>query len=185
MEGATPPWFPAWCIQFADPVSDPRLTAAMLLENRNDNRWLLLGYPTAASERHLWATWLALRERMLGEKMVSNSMDGEFLRLIAGTHQMRVAFNRAGIQSGDEKAWLVRIPEWDGGSEEIELPYYDGKHDESAHELMSWLDAELVPQRPIPTVNTLDRLEIEYDSNNNDLEIERLLLTHTAIVDID
>ena len=70
MKGATPPWFPAWCIQFNEPISNPRLTATTLLDNRNDNRWLLLGFPTAASERHLWATWLALRERVLSENMV-------------------------------------------------------------------------------------------------------------------
>ncbi len=184
MDGATPPWFPAWCIQFSEPISDPRLTAAMLLENRNDNRWLLLGYPTAASERQLWATWLALRERVFAEKMVSNSLDGEFLRLIAGTHQMSVAFKRAGIQTGEDKAWLVRIPEWESDSEDIKLPYYDGKHDDNAFELMSWLEAELLPQRPIPTTNTLDRLEIEYEQNES-LDIERLLLTNTATVDID
>ena len=49
---------------------------------------------------------------------------------------------------------------------------------------MSWLEAELLPQRPIPTTNTLDRLEIEYEQNES-LDIERLLLTNTATVDID
>ncbi len=158
----------------------------MLLQNRNDERWLLLGYPTAVSERHLWATWLALRERVLAEKMVSNSLDGEFLRLIAGTHQMSVAFKRAGVQSGDDKAWLIRLPEWDGEpSAEIELPHYNGKYDANANELMSWLEAELLPQRPMPTLDALERLEINHDFNNENLQIEQLLLTTTAIVDID
>ena len=84
MDEAIPPWFPAWCIQFSEPISDSRITAAMLLQNRKHERWLLLGYPAAVSERHLWATWLALRERVISEKMISNSLDGEFLRLIAG-----------------------------------------------------------------------------------------------------
>tara|TARA_B100001750_G_scaffold35012_1_gene24833 strand:+ start:1628 stop:2182 length:555 start_codon:yes stop_codon:yes gene_type:complete len=184
MKGATPPWFPAWCIQFNEPISNPRLTATTLLDNRNDNRWLLLGFPTAASERHLWATWLALRERVLSENMVSNSLDGEFLRLIAGTHQMSVAFKRAGIQSGEDKAWLVRIPEWESDSEQIELPHNGGDHDDHAFELMSLLQAELLPRRPIPTTNTLDRLEIEYNPNEKS-DIERLLMTYTATVDID
>ena len=158
----------------------------MLLQNRNDERWLLLGYPTAVSERHLWATWLALRERVLAEKMVSNSLDGEFLRLIAGTHQMSVAFKRAGVQSGDDKAWLIRLPEWEGEpSAEIELPHYNGKYDANANELMSWLEAELLPQRPMPTLDALERLEINHDFNNENLQIEQLLLTTTAIVDID
>jgi tRNA threonylcarbamoyladenosine modification (KEOPS) complex Cgi121 subunit len=186
MDEAIPPWFPAWCIQFSEPISDSRITAAMLLQNRKHERWLLLGYPAAVSERHLWATWLALRERVNAEKMISNSLDGEFLRLIAGTHQMNVAFNRAGVKPGDDKAWLIRLPEWDEElSAEIELPYYNGDYDESAYELMSWLEAELLPERPMPTLDALERLEINYDSNNQELQIEQLLLTSTAIVDID
>jgi hypothetical protein len=50
---------------------------------------------------------------------------------------------------------------------------------------MSWLEAELLPLRPMPTLDSLERLEINYDSNNPNLQIEQLLLTTTAIVDID
>ena len=76
----------------------------------------------------------------------------------------------------------MRIKE---SSAEIELPNYNGKYDANAHELMSWLEAELLPLRPMPTLDSLERLEINYDSNNPNLQIEQLLLTTTAIVDID
>ncbi|MBS72047.1 MAG: hypothetical protein CMO20_03715 [Thermoplasmata archaeon] len=186
MDEAPAPWFPAWGIKFNEVITDPRLTAAMLLQNRKDERWLLLGNPTVVSERNLWAAWLALRERVISDKMVSKSLDGEFMRLIAGTHQMSVAFNRSGIQTGDQQAWLIRIPEWsDFDIDEMELPSYNGENDDDAYELMNWIEAEILPIRPSPSLGSLDRLGINYDQNNEDINIEKLVLTHTAIVDVD
>jgi hypothetical protein len=37
----------------------------------------------------------------------------------------------------------------------------------------------------MPTLDALERLEINHDFNNENLQIEQLLLTTTAIVDID
>ena len=185
MEEATPPWFTAWSIKFTEPVSDPRLVAAMLLQKRKDERWLLLGHPAPVSERHLWSVWLALRERVLAEKMVSVYLDGEFIRLLAGTHQMSVAFKRAGIQNGDEKAWLVRLPEWHDKNEEILLNSDDGTHDSDAYELMSWLEAEYNPERPAPSDDTINRLQIESDLKNSEITIEEILMMQLSLTDID
>ncbi len=185
MEEATPPWFSAWSIKFEKPVSDPRLIAAMLLQKRKDERWLLLGHPAPVSERHLWSVWLALRERVLAEKMVSVSLDGEFIRLLARTHQMSVAFKRAGIQNGDKKAWLVRLPEWHDTNEEIQLDTDDGTHDADAYELMSWLDAEYNPERPSPSEHTINRLEIENDLLNSGSTIEEFMMMQLSLTDID
>lgn len=43
--------------------------------------------------------------------MVARSVDAEFLRYLAGTHHISEAFARAGVQSGDEQAWVVYVPE--------------------------------------------------------------------------
>ncbi|HHZ74201.1 MAG TPA: hypothetical protein EYN58_03295 [Candidatus Poseidoniales archaeon] len=185
MEQASPPWFCAWSIKFAEPVSDPRLIAAMLLQKRKDERWLLVGYPAPVSERHLWSVWLAVRERVLAKKMVSVSLDGEFIRLLAGTHQMSVAFKRAGIQKGDEKAWLIRLPEWHDKDEEILLNHDIGSHDSDAYEMMSWLEAEYNPERPAPSDEALDRLQIEANSKNSGFTIEQMLMTQLSLTDID
>jgi hypothetical protein len=185
MEQASPPWFSAWSIKFAQPVSDPRLIAAMLLQKRKDERWLLVGHPAPVSERHLWSVWLALRERVLTNKMVSISLDGEFIRLLAGTHQMSVAFNRAGIREGDEKAWLIRLPEWPDKEGEIVLNPDNGTHDSDAYEMMSWLEAEYYPERPAPSDEALDRLQIESNSINSDFSIEQMLMTQLSLTDID
>lgn len=185
MEEASPPWFSAWSIKFTEPISDPRLIAAMLLQKRKNERWLLVGHPAPVSERHLWSVWLALRERVLANKMISVSLDGEFIRLLAGTHQMTVAFKRAGVQKGDEKAWLIRLPEWHDKNEDILLKSDNGSHDSDAYELMNWLEAEYSPERPIPSNEALNRLQIESDLKESGCTIEEMLMMQISLTDID
>jgi tRNA threonylcarbamoyladenosine modification (KEOPS) complex Cgi121 subunit len=185
MEEASPPWFSAWSIKFSEPISDPRLIAAMLLQKRKDERWLLVGHPAPVSERHLWSVWLALRDRALAKKMISVSLDGEFIRLLAGTHQMSVAFKRAGVQVGDEKAWLIRLPEWDDKDDKIHLNHDNGTHNSEAYDLMSWLEAEYDPERPTPTNEALNRLQIESNLKDSENTIEEMLMTQLSLTDID
>ena len=41
--------------------------------------------------------------------MKSNSLDGEFIRLLSGTHHIATSFKRAGLCEGDETAWIVDL----------------------------------------------------------------------------
>ena len=70
--------------------------------------------------------------------MIANSVDAEFIRLIAGTHQVKIAFNNAGIRKGDESSWIIRLPESDigNGIDEVYInrdSYND--HDSEAREI--------------------------------------------------
>ena len=42
-------------------------------------------------------------------KMKSNSLDGEFIRLLSGTHHIATSFKRAGLCEGEETAWIVDL----------------------------------------------------------------------------
>jgi len=182
MREQSPPWFPAWLMEFAEPVADPKELAATLLEHREDEHWLLLGYPSVVSERHLWAAWLALTQRARDGLMVSRGIDGEFLRLLAGTHQMRTAFERAGVRAGDRRAWLVRLPEEE---EEIGgLPSSDiNGMAERADRLFGWLGGELLPERPLPTEEGIMRLGIDADGLDFE-QWEDVCLGHIAVADL-
>ena len=94
-ESAGMPWFPAWGIEFSEPIENPSPTVSLFNEWRPSERWLLISFSAAASEVHLWTVWHALRRRELRNSMIGNSVDTEFLRLISGTHQIRTAFERA------------------------------------------------------------------------------------------
>ena len=106
------PWFPAWGVRFPQPLDNPQDVVSIFNEWRPDNRWVLVSFSAAASEIHLWTVWHALRRRELQNLMIGNSVDTEFLRLISGTHQIRTAFERAGLQQNDEAAWIVYLPKF-------------------------------------------------------------------------
>jgi len=53
----------------------------MFNELKSDNRWLLLAFDVAASERHLWTAWYSTKRNEKNGKMIANSMDAEFIRL--------------------------------------------------------------------------------------------------------
>lgn len=180
------PWFPAWKIEFDAPVDDPRIIAAMLLENRQDDRWLVIGEHTPVSERHLWATWLALKDRIEGNTAISKTLDGEFIRLLSGTHQMSLAFKRAGLRTGSEKGWLVRLPNWENneGTNPL-LPENYLEFEEDAYELMCWIGADLSPGRPFPLPETSTLLELKEWEGNSANPLELALLTRLAVSDLD
>ena len=187
------PWFPAWGIRFPETLDDPQFVISTFNEWRPSERWLLISFSAAASEVHLWTVWHALRRKELRNSMIGNSVDTEFLRLISGTHQIRTAFERAGLRKGDKNAWIAYLPEFGGEypfiSEEettLEIPRESfNDSTQEAEKLMLHLKANLVAQRPIPTSAGLQRLGHEIDMDNSGpLELESAFLLHAAMADM-
>ena len=181
--------FPCWGLTLPNPVEDAGLLVNSFLEWRNDERWLLLGGPAAVSEKQLWTAWLGLASRHNQSKMRANSLDAEFIRLIAGTHQIRIGFERAGLANGDQTAWLVHLPEFPTETvSEIKWPSLDRVAlDREAGRLMCTLDAKLVPHAPIPHEESVQRLNLQVeDSSSLDFRaIERSALAHIALADFN
>ena len=75
MEPAQIPWFPAWGIEFQNPVKDSQNLVKTWLEIRPSERWVMISGAVAISERQLWAVWAhASRNEMFG-KMVARTVD--------------------------------------------------------------------------------------------------------------
>ena len=188
------PWFPAWGVRFPQPLDNPQDVVSIFNEWRPDNRWVLVSFSAAASEIHLWTVWHALRRRELQNLMVGNSVDTEFLRLISGTHQIRTAFERAGLRQNDEAAWIVYLPKFGSndpfGSQKetgIKIPRdtYNSASQE-ANRLKLHLNAELITQRPIPTMDGLERLGFESEiANSTPKDLESAFLLHAAMSDLN
>ena len=162
---------------------------ATFLEWRNDERWLLLGGPAAVSDKQLWTVWLGLGSRHANSNMRANALDVEFIRLIAGTHQIRIGFERAGLVKGDQIAWLVYLPEFvDSTISEMNWPNLDRfALDKEADRLMRVLDAKLLPHAPIPHEECVLRLELQVEDGqeSNCESIERSALAHIALADFN
>ena len=181
--------YPCWGLALTNPVSDAEQLVASLLDWRKSERWLLLGGPAAVSEKQLWTAWIGLASRHANSNMRANALDVEFIRLIAGTHQIRIGFERAGVVEGDQTAWLVYLPEFaDKTITEMDWPDLNRVAlDQEADRLMRVLDAKLLPHAPIPREESVQRLElqVEDDRSIDHESIERSALAHIALADFN
>ena len=167
------PWFPAWGIRFKDEIKNTNEILSMFNELKTDNRWLLLAFDVAASERHLWTAWYSTKRNQKNGKMIANSVDAEFIRLIAGTHQVRVAFNNAGIRNGDQSVWIIRLPERKIG-DEISQVFINrdsyNNYDEEANILIEKMNGGLLSKRPAPIKGGLKRIGYNREITTQSLE---------------
>jgi hypothetical protein len=198
VEGAKLPLFPAWGARFEKPLGNTSEVVEDWMRERPDDRWLLLAWSAAASERHLWSVWLSMVNKMHNQTEIARSQDAEFMRILSGTHQIRVAFERAGIQSGDEYVWLIHLPD---GSElkpakipldsiPAILPTINFDTDEiEAARLMTWIGADLEPGRPVPSLAGLERIgaassELTKPNKIQISDLELMFISHAAGTDI-
>ena len=181
--------YPCWGLTLNNPVSDSEQLVTSFLDWRKSERWLLLGGPAAVSEKQLWTAWLGLASRHANSNMRANALDVEFIRLIAGTHQIRIGFERAGLAKGDQTAWLVYLPEFANNTiSEMDWPDLDRVAlDQEADRLMRVLDAKLLPHAPIPHEESIQRLELQVeDAQSSDYDsIERSALAHIVLADFN
>jgi tRNA threonylcarbamoyladenosine modification (KEOPS) complex Cgi121 subunit len=174
------PWFPAWGLELEYQITDIGDILTSFNEYKPDNRWLLLAFEAAASEKHLWTAWYSTRRNQEREEMIAKTIDAEFIRLIAGTHQVRIAFSNAGIRNGDQKFWIIRLPEYDIGEKIddvlINRDSYNNFNSE-ANILIERMNGKLMFQRPIPTISGLNRIDYSKEINNTH-SLEECFILH-------
>ena len=100
-----------------------------------------------ASETHAWAAWDVLSRGKERDEMLSQSVDGEYLRLLSGTSHVSYGFTRAGVSKGDEEAWLAHL----GGSSNSDFATVAGK-----------MNLEILSTRPVPELVDERMLGIEH-----------------------
>ncbi len=105
----SPPVFPCRRVALSKACVDPRALAMTWIENRESETWALISGTCLASEVHGWIAHEVLMRNKERGKMKSNSLDGEFIRLLSGTHHIATSFKRAGLREGDVMAWMVDL----------------------------------------------------------------------------
>lgn len=105
---AAPP-FPCRRVALATPCIDPRALVMTWLETRESQNWALISGTCLASDVHGWVAHQVLLRNKERGLMKSNSFDGEFMRLLSGTHHVAASFERAGLCKGDTTAWIVDL----------------------------------------------------------------------------
>ncbi len=179
--------FPCWGVELSSPVEDVLELATQFIEARPDECWVLVGEHAAVSDRQLWTAWFVLGSNHRNGTMRSNGLDGEFIRLLAGTHQVKVGFQRAGIAKGDNACWLIHLPKWAEETGEAPPQAYPDLEQvelaETASRLMNVLKGTLRTHRPHPSENTIERLCLDTIAEDW-VSIERASLAHLALADL-
>ena len=148
-----PPPFPCKRVTLQTPCEDPRTLAMSWISNRKSEDWALISGTSLATEIHAWTAYNVLQRNRERSKMKSNSIDGEFIRLLSGTHHMATSFKRAGLQKGDTTAWLVDLS---GSNTESEFLEHAEK-----------MNFTLLDDRPHLEIFDASRMGIVTDRNEN------------------
>ncbi len=182
------PWFPAWGIEFDTPIGNLQKIIYKFNKIRPNNRWLLVRFDSVASEFHLWSTWISVVTKEINDAMIAKSVDVEFQRLLSGNRQISKAFEIVGLSKEDSCAWIISIPKI---IEQLilELSVISRNSysylDYFSTELIRRLGAKLLPKRPMPSINGLNKMGIE--TKNRDFsskEKEELLIGAMVLTDI-
>lgn len=188
------PPFPLWKITLNQPllggvgIKINTSAIGLFIENRPNDSWLLIGSDTLCCDEQIWTAWLGIQRRKNNDSMRSNSIDGEMLRLLSGTHHVSAGIKRAGISNEDITAWIVHIPQLGGSGEVPELA--DEKLTELssiAEKLAQVISAEITAGRPIPQKSGLVRLKIINEDDKKDYSDEEvcdLMIANIAASDL-
>jgi len=181
------PQFPCWCIEFNENIEKPTKLIHSFTQIRPNSSWIILGEGVAGSEKQLWSAWISLGRRINNGNMMSKKEDVEFLRLLAGTHQIRFALERTSVRSTDSIAWIAYLPKWsDEHLEDPSLTNIDWNSKEREVQIiMSELGGIPKQLRPYPTYLGLDRLGINTEGELSAGDIELHLLSHIACADLN
>ena len=101
--------FPCRRVELNEVCKNPRDLAMDWIANRSAEHWALISGTALASDIHGWVAHAVLMRNHERGTMRSNSLDGEFIRLISGTHHVATSFKRAGLVEGDKTAYIVDL----------------------------------------------------------------------------
>ena len=149
----TAPIFPCKRVSLGTPCDDPRSLVMTWIERRDSEQWALISGYSLASEIHGWVAHEVLMRNQDRNSMKSNSLDGEFMRLLSGTHHISTSFKRAGLLQGDKEAWIVDL---------------SGEADnESYLDHAQRMGFEILDDRPNLDIFDSERLGIEGEKSEN------------------
>ena len=147
------PPFPCCRVSLDVPCDDPRALAMTWIDLRESDHWALISGSCLASDIHAWVAHQVLMRNNERKVMKSNSLDGEFIRLLSGTHHVAASFKRAGLCKGDLTAWIVDL----SGEEEQDMFAEHAKR----------MNFKVLADRPNLSIFDAKRMGIELGENED------------------
>ena len=151
------PQFPCVKLDISNHSSD---FIGEFLQQREDDSWLLMSHHAAHGQQQLWTAWLLAKRAFSNNKALARSLDAEFLRYIAGTHHVSEAFKKAGINKGDNTAWLIFLPNHIMDLDEITPSFSLDEFNSGVATLIEKLNVKAIEGKPEINVEGVKKMGI-------------------------
>lgn len=102
--------FPCWSWESKEPVNVSTFVKSFQ-EIVPNQRWVFCRSEVAQTPRQLWTAATVSNRNTERGTAQARTLDAEFLRVLAGTHNVSEAFKRAGLANGTTTGWLLHIPD--------------------------------------------------------------------------
>ena len=168
--------FPCWSWESSEPLELKSFvqTFQKIVPNQ---RWVFCRSDVAQTPRQLWtATTVSNRNTERGTAQ-ARTLDAEFLRVLAGTHNVSEAFKRAGLPNGTTSGWLLHIPEQNAPMDVETI-------DSEAEQLLTNLGLSQTSSTLEINIDGAKNLGISLDESIDSSRIEASLIGHILLADV-
>ena len=153
------------------------------IEHRDDESWLLMSHYAAQGQQQLWTAWLLAKRAFSNNKSLARTLDAEFLRYIAGTHHVSEAFKKVGIKSNDNTAWLMFLPNYIAGLDEIKPSFSLDEFDSGVESLIQKLNVQVIEGMPEINIEGIEKMGIPLPEST--LNLIEYIIGHIISADLN
>ena len=168
--------FPCWSWESPEPL-DLKSFVQSFQKIVPNQRWVFCRTDVAQTSRQLWTAATVSNRNTERGTAQARTLDAEFLRVLAGTHNVSEAFKRAGLPNGAMAGWLLYIPDQ---SALVDLKITGKK----AEQLLKNLGLSKTSSELEVNVNGAKNLGIALDENVDLSRIEASLIGHILLADV-
>ena len=168
--------FPCWSWESSEPL-DLKSFVRAFQDIVPNQRWVFCRSDVAQTPRQLWTAATVSNRNSERKTAQARTLDAEFLRVLAGTHNVSEAFKRAGLQNKATSGWLLHIPGQEAplNSDLIEL---------EANKLLNDLGLTTTSKSLEINLQGAKNLGISLDENFEASRIEASLIGHILLADV-
>jgi len=168
--------FPCWSWESKEPVNVSTFVKSFQ-EIVPNQRWVFCRSEVAQTPRQLWTAATVSNRNTERGTAQARSLDAEFLRVLAGTHNVSEAFKRAGLANGTTTGWLLHIPDQSS-------PIDSETMQRDARQLLANLELTETSSPLEISPAGAKQLGVTLDDSTDGTRIEASLIGHILLADV-
>ena len=168
--------FPCWSWESNEPL-ELKSFVQSFQKIVPSQRWVFCRSDVAQTSRQLWTAATVSNRNTERGTAQARTLDAEFLRVLAGTHNVSEAFKRAGLQNKSTSGWLLHIPDQTKSMDSDSI-------DQEANELLNGLGLSKTSEPLAINLEGAKNLGIPFDESVDLSRIEASLIGHILLADV-